>query len=392
MAANNFLFDADSAKIFNEVVAQATGRTDLAAVDETSFVSIATTLLQQGVDTIYNALQQVLSRTLFSIRPYEAQFASIQVDNEMYGNHIRKINYIYGKYMNDTDRFNLKTGDAIDPWVVTNQEVVQTNFYGQIPGKVRRTFYVDQLNVAFSSSAEFGRFVAGIMTSISNEIELKREAERRLVVNNFIAGKYASDPGNVIHLLTEYNADTGEALTDANVFNSDNFANFTRWMYARIETLSKMLRSDSVLYHKNITGKEINRHTPEGYQKMIMLSDFYSKIKSTVLSTTFHEKFLRMNSFEEINYWQSIKSPDSIMVTPNYMADDGTIVTAEEAVAANKIVGVIFDYETMGITNVNERVVSTPVNADGVYYNTVWHWNSRYWNDFTENGIVLALN
>lgn len=392
MGANNFLFDADSAQVFNDIVEQVTGRTDLAAVDETSFISIATTLLQQGVDPIYNALQQTLSRTLFSVRPYDAQFASVQVDNEQYGNHTRKINYIYGKYMNDTDRFNLKTGDAIDPWKVTNQEVLQTNFYGQIPGKIRRTFYIDQVNNAFASSAEFGRFVAGIMTSISNEMNLKREAERRLVVNNFITGKFLCDPNSVIHLLTEYNADTGSTLTADGVFSADNFTPFVRWMYARIETLSKMIRSDSILYHANVEGKELNRHTPEGYQKMILLSNFYSKIKSTVLAMTYNDKFLKMKSFEEINYWQSIKSPDAIMATPNYMGPGGLIKKAEESVNVNKVVGVLFDYEALGITNVNERVVSTPVNADGVYYNTVWHWNSRYWNDFTENGLVFVLD
>ena len=40
----------------------------------------------------------------------------------------------------------------------------------------------------------------------------------------------------------------------------------------------------------------------------------------------------------------------------------------------------------------NRSVDVTPYNAAGKYWNTFFHFTERYWNDFTENGIVLLLD
>ena len=80
-----------AAAIFNEVAAQATGRKDLAAVDATNFVSVAETVLKTGTDPIMGAISQVLTRTIFSIRPYYRKYSGIRETSDAYGNHVRKL-------------------------------------------------------------------------------------------------------------------------------------------------------------------------------------------------------------------------------------------------------------------------------------------------------------
>ena len=54
--------------------------------------------------------------------------------------------------------------------------------------------------------------------------------------------------------------------------------------------------------------------------------------------------------------------------------------------------GVIFDEEAIGITVMNEFAGVTPLNPRGEYANYFYNYVIRYFNDFTEKGIVLLLD
>ena len=70
----------------------------------------------------------------------------------------------------------------------------------------------------------------------------------------------------------------------------------------------------------------------------------------------------------------------------------------EEAVAPSAvnlgdvIIGVIFDDDAVGYTVIDEYMQATPMNARGEYFNIYFKRNYRYWNDLTENGLVLAMD
>ena len=76
---------------------------------------------------------------------------------------------------------------------------------------------------------------------------------------------------------------------------------------------------------------------------------------------------------------------------PVYLQTDGTLKTGEALNKAN-IFGVMFDEEAAGYTVVNQWSAPTPFNVKGGYSNIFWHFTDRYWNDFTENGVVLLLD
>ena len=83
-----------AATLLNYVIYQATGKMNLTATSTDAFVSQAqTALLQVGADPIINAISQVLSKTIFSVRPYNARFLGLQRDAVQWGNHVRKISF-----------------------------------------------------------------------------------------------------------------------------------------------------------------------------------------------------------------------------------------------------------------------------------------------------------
>ena len=170
-----------------------------------------------------------------------------------------------------------------------------------------------------------------------------------------------------------------------------NFPDFARWMFGFIETLSDKLTERSILYHMNVTGKEINRHTPKEDQIMYVFGPLLNRIKTEVKSVTFNQELLEMIDFEKVNYWQSPKDPMAINVRPNYIDNTGALQNAGTAVKVDKIFGVIFDRDAAGYTTVNEWSQSTPLNPKGGYTNTFWHMTFRPWLDLTENAIVLIL-
>ena len=85
MAVNDLTF-TQAATVLNSIVKQATGQTAQLPTNTAEFVSVAQTALKAGYDPVLNAISQVLSRTIFSIRPYNRKFAGLQVDNQKFGN------------------------------------------------------------------------------------------------------------------------------------------------------------------------------------------------------------------------------------------------------------------------------------------------------------------
>lgn len=388
--ANDLSF-YQSATILNSLLEQAQGRAPMTAVDETQFVAQAQIALQIGYEGIMNSLSQVLSRTIFSIRPYSRKLSGLYADAIRYGNHVRKINPVDGEFEED-DRSKLVDGQSIDQWRVNKPKALQMNFYGENVYQVSKTFFKDQLDTAFSSSDEFGSFVSMVLQNVSDMIEQKHEVTARATLANLIAGKTEADTNNVIHLITEYKTEKGITDDNFNYRDPDNFPDFARWLYGFIETLSDKLTERGTLYHMNVINKEINRHTPKEDQVLYLYGPLMNSIKTEVKSLTFNEELLKMIDFEKVNYWQSPAAPQSINIKPNYIDNRGQLVTEDTAVEVTNIFGVLFDREAAGYTVVNTWSQSTPMNARGGYTNTFWHFTDRPWLDLTENALVLLLD
>ena len=390
--ANTLTIDQVST-VLNAIVAQATGNAAIATADTKDFVTVAQTGLLAGYDPLIGAISQVLSRTIFSVRPYTRKFKSLEADSITYGNHVRKLN-IADKAAQNDGRLPLTDGVAVDQQQVSKPTILQTNFYGAQTYERQYTIFKDQLDTAFSSPEEFARFISMVVQNVSDMIEQDHEQFARLTVANYIGGVIAGPnaANQVVHLLTEYNAATGLSLTATTVLQPANYPGFIKWAFARIAALSALLTERSEVFHTNVTGKSIQRHTPESEQRIYLYAPSKFGIESRVLADTYHDNYLSMAQHEAVNFWQAIKTPDTINVKPTFMKADGTLQTPTNAVVQANVFGVIFDREAMGYTTVNQWSSPAPFNAKGGYTNVFFHFTDRHWNDFTENGIVLLMD
>lgn len=380
----------DSTKILNSIVKQATGISNMAIING-GFISVATTALGIAPDALLNAISQVISRTVFSIRPYNRKFAGLFVDNMKWGNHVRKIN-IGDKDWEQNVSYDLVDGESVDADIVSKPDILQTNFYGQCVYSKHYTIFREQLNIALQNEEEFERFYTMLVQNTMDMIEQCHENTARATIANLIGGKVKGDANNVIHLVTEYNDVTGLALDSDTVKKPENFVPFYKWAFSRIKTISGLMTERSLQYHINITGHNIMRHTPVQNQRLYLYTPEMNNVESSVFSSVFNEQYLKMMDYEGVNFWQSIKTPMGINVNARYITGTGALTTDATGTATSNILGVLMDEEAAGITTYGARTATTPYNARGEYTNVWWHFNDRYWNDFTENAVVFLLD
>jgi hypothetical protein len=286
MAVNDLTFN-QLATVLNSVASQATGKAVLTATNTGEFVSVAQTALKTGYDPVLSAISQVLSKTIFSVRPYSRKFGGIEITNQQFGNITRKLS-ISDKDFEDDDRITLTDGEAVDMFKVNKPNMLQTNFYGANVYEKSLTIFRDQLDCAFTSPDEFGMFISMTMQNATDLLEQARENLARATIANFIGAKIICDTTNVIHLLTEYNTLTGSTLTTETVYLPANFKPFMQWVYSRIASISAMMTERSKKFHLNVTNfggtwnsetstatggtdKTVMRHTPLANQKVYFI-------------------------------------------------------------------------------------------------------------------------
>ena len=387
----NTMATEDVYALINALHSQATGKTSIAPTTPADFISMATTTLQAGTDSVYNALMQTIGRTIFSSRPYAAKFGGIQADANRWGGITRKVS-IADRDAAAEMAYHPTDGAAVDQWTIRKSNVLETRYYGTDVYQDWYTTFQDQLINAFQGPDQLGSFVALQAQEMSNKWEQYREELVRQNLSNFIAAKISLN-NSVYHLLTEYNQLTQQSLTAADVYKDPDMAPFFRWVRARINQIARQMTERSTKFQVNITGKEISRHTPLDRQKMYLSADALDIIDAMVNTVTFHDEPLAYADVEAVSYWQAIDKPTTINTTPVYLdAATGQVATAAAAVNEADVFGVIFDEDAI-VYNLRDWIMTnTPLNARGLYWNTFLTVNIQLCQDLTEKGAVLLLD
>ena len=158
---------ADISAVLTEINKAATGQeTTSDVIDTSSFVSVAEATLRTGYDNVLNAISQVMTKTIFAVRPYNGVMAGLEKDGTAWGNHTRKINFLDSDPVTDTtwnlpDDGTIGTeagGDSVDPWPIHRPKVLQTNYYGQTNYSRVYTQPKVQLDAAFRGPEELAEF------------------------------------------------------------------------------------------------------------------------------------------------------------------------------------------------------------------------------------------
>ena len=404
---NNMTFD-QAATVLNGIVQQLTGQAALTTIaTPEDFVTVAQTALKGGLDPVLNAIAQLWGRTIFSYRAYQGKYEGMRMELDRFANATRKLSVVADGMMDDESYLwpvvydSTKTspddpygnGASVDMYTIHKPDVLQTMFYGTAVWQQTFTIFRDQLDSAFRNADEFARFYTMVLQERLNDRESFREALARGLQANMIGALIdEADTYRVIHLLTEYNADTGLSLTAQTVYQPANFPSFIKWVYAKIRTIARMFGERSEMFQTVVNNKHILRHTPADRLRIAVIAPAMDQIAAMVKADTFHDNYLENATWEAVNYWQSIQDPTDIDVTAVYTGTNGAVAQAASAVQQSGVFGFIHDKDALGYSYVNEWNAVTPFNSRGGYWNEDYKARVKTISDNTEKAAVLILD
>lgn len=361
--------------IVNDVTAQALGRADITVTDEQGLIALGNTVLDSATytDDFLNTLVKRIGKTIVSYRAYTNAFNNLMKDSMEWGAILQKIKVSMPKAESD-ESYGLEDGSSVDHYKIAKPKAKQKLFITNTPYQFHITIQREHLKEAFTSSGAMGSFIGAVYGEVQNALEVAREELGR----NCVASRIAETSGDrVVNLRTLYNAETGESLADVNAcLHSDKFL---RYAIGKIKNISKKMKSMNTLYNE----EEYERHTPMADQQLFVVSDFETQLETVVEYQAFNKEYVSLNGFEEVAYWQNLKTPYKISIKKASDQKESTV---------DNIVAVLGDRDGFGLYNQEEWTSTTPINAAGGYYNTYWHEKQLWFNDLSEQFVVFTLN
>lgn len=374
------------AEIVNQTTAEITGQEPLAEVDLNKVVENGAEVLDNDklIDNYVKNLIDHIGKVVFVNRPYTGSTPSVMMDSWEYGAILEKITYEGLPEAEDNDSWDLEDGKSYDPNIFYKPQV-SAKFYSE-----RRTFDIPmsfaqrQVKSAFSSAAQLQAFFAMIETAISNGMTVKMDSLVRLTLANAIATIYANRATNPVQyypMVARYNAATGDnTVTKTNALVKPEF---NRWASMEMRRVISRMRNLSTLFNKG----EKHRFTANDRLHLILHSDFVAAAEAYLYSDTYHNEFVKLPAAEEVSFWQgtgttfSWADTSKIIVTPR---DSQDVVTVED------IVGIAWDRDALGVSNLDRRV-TTNWNPKAEFTNNWYKFDAGYFNDFNENIVVFTL-
>ena len=110
---------------------------------------------------------------------------------------------------------------------------------------------------------------------------------------------------------------------------------------------------------------------------MIMYNPLWIDAEARVLPEIFNERYLKIENFEGVDFWQNFNDPEGINIVPSY-PDYVTIDDPTEAIEASKVIGMIYDEDAIMTDFQLDRVTITPLEARKYYRNSFWTIRRNY--------------
>lgn len=370
--------------IVNTVTSEVLGKEDVVSEDLSNLVDVGNEIINtDNVDNYVKKLIDRIGKVIFVNRLYAGGVPSVLMDSWEFGSIVEKISA------------DMPDADENDSWKLENgQEYSQDTFYqpkvsakffnSKVTFDVKLSFTTQQVKESFSSVNELNAFLSMLETGVKNSMTVKLDSLIMRTINNMTAQTlYKGQAMQKVNLLTAYNKATGQTLkADKALLDKDflKFASLVIKKYqARITKMSKLFNQGEKARFTNIN----DLHT-------VLLSDFADSAEVYLMSDTYHNDTVSLPQHETVPYWQGSGKTYSFadVSTIKVKINDGT-KTAKDVTQAG-IIGVMFDTNALGVSNLNQRT-TTAYNARAEFYTNFYKMDAGYFNDLNENFVVFYI-
>ena len=375
--------------IMNSVTGEILGESAILSEDLSNIVDIGTEIFNaSAVDNYVRSLVNHIGKVIFVNRPYRGSVPSVLMDGWEFGSILEKVTAELPE-ATENESWELTDGASYDPNIFYKPSVSAKFFNKRVTFEIPMSFTERQVKESFSNAAQLNGFLSMLYNAVDKSMTVKVDALVMRTINNMIGETVYADYGaatlssksgvKAVNLLYLYNQRYGTSLTAANALTTPEFIRFAAF---EMGVMASRLSKISTVF--NIGGKD--RFTPPDTLHVVMLADFKKAANVFLQSNTFHEELSALPNAEEVPYWQGSGT--------GYGFSDITevkITTASEHnVDVTGVLGVMFDRDALGVTNLDRRV-TTNYNPKAEFYNNWYKFDAGYFNDTNENFIVFFV-
>lgn len=378
--------------LMNSVSNEVLGKTNLVKEDLTGIVDMGTEVFNaNAVDNYVKSLVNHIGKVIFVNRPYAGKVPSVLMDAWEFGSVLEKISADIPQ-ATENESWSLTDGQEYKQDVFHKPTVTAKFFNSKVTFEVPVSITEKQVKESFSNAEQLNGFLSMIYSAVDKSMTIKADALIMRTINNmvaetfkadataFVGGDYSKASTNrCVNLLKLYNDKFGTALTPQTaILNPDfiRFASYTIGMYA------DRLGSISTLF--NVGGKA--RFTGSDMLHLVLLTDFAKGADTYLYSDTYHNEFVALGKHETVPCWQASGQ--------SYSFNDVSTIEVKTAsgtdVKVTGVIGVMFDRDALGVSNLDRRVTSN-YNAKAEFFNNYFKFDAGYFNDTNENFVVFYM-
>ena len=378
--------------LMNSVSNEVLGKTDLVKEDLTGIVDMGTEVFNQNaVDNYVKSLVNHIGKVIFVNRPYAGKVPSVLMDAWEFGSVLEKISADIPQ-ATENESWSLTDGKEYKQDVFHKPTVTAKFFNSKVTFEVPVSITEKQVKESFSNAEQLNGFLSMIYSAVDKSMTIKADALIMRTINNMVAETFKADAtsfasgdyskastNRCVNLLKLYNDKFGTKLTaQTAILNPDfiRFASYTIGMYA------DRLGSISTLF--NIGGKA--RFTGSDMLHLVLLTDFAKGADTYLYSDTYHNEFVALGKHETVPCWQASGQ--------SYSFNDVSTIEVKTAsgtdVKVTGVIGVMFDRDALGVSNLDRRVTSN-YNAKAEFFNNYFKFDAGYFNDTNENFVVFYM-
>lgn len=381
--------------LLNSVSNEVLGRTDIIQEDLTGIVDMGTEVFNaNAIDNFVKSLVNHIGKVVFVNRPYMGKVPSVLMDSWEFGSVLEKISADIPQAQ-ENKSWELTDGTEYSQDVFYKPKVSAKFFNSRVTFEVPVSITEKQVKESFSDASQLNGFISMIYAAVEKSMTIKSDALIMRTITNMIAEtinaegeKFGKVPDystastvRSVNLLKLYNDSIKPttALTAAKAITDPEFirfASYTMGLYAdRMQSISTLF---------NVGGKE--RFTPKDMLHVVILSDFAKAAQTYLYSDTYNKDQVLLPNAETVPYWQGSGSQYNF-------ADNSRVNVKSSAghdVSLSGVIGVMFDREALGVSNLDRRV-TTNYNAKAEFFNNYYKFDCGYFNDTNENFVVFFI-
>lgn len=375
--------------LVNSATHEILGESAVLAEDLSNTVDIGTEIFNaHAVDNYVRSLVNHIGKVIFVNRAYSGSVPSVLMDGWEYGSVLEKITAELPE-ATENESWELTDRASYDPNIFYQPKVSAKFFNKKVTFEIPMSFTEKQVKESFSSASQLNAFLSMLYNAVEKSLTVKIDSLIMRTINNMIgetlvdeygSTSYSTDSGvKAVNLLYLYNEKFDKELTAEDSITDPDFIRFAA--YEMGVYMTRLSRISSLF---NIGGKD--RFTPADMLHVVMLADFKKAANVYLQSDVFHDNFTELPNAEVVPYWQGsgldygFESVSAINIK----------TASGDDVDVSGILGVMFDRDALGVTNLDRRV-TTNYNPKAEFYSNWYKFDAGYFNDTNENFVVFFV-